>query len=113
MQKTLMFVSASLVLCAAGQAFAGVKGSVSFAGKPEAAAPIDMTADPKCKAMNPKAMTDDTRVAGGKVADVFVYIKNPPAGDYKPEGKVTLDQKGCMYSPKVMGIMVGQDFEIV
>jgi plastocyanin len=113
MQKTLMFLSASMFIAAASQAQAGVKGTVSFAGKPQADAAIDMASDPKCKSLNAKAMTDEYKINSGKVADVFVYVKNAPAGEYKPEGKVTLDQKGCMYSPKVFGIMVGQDLEII
>jgi plastocyanin len=113
MQKTLMFVSASLCLAIASQAEAGVKGTVSYAGAAKAEEAIDMASDPKCKAMNPKPMTDDYKITGGKVANVFVYVKNAPAGEYKPEGKVTLDQKGCMYTPKTVGIRVGQDFEII
>jgi plastocyanin len=110
MKKHLMFVSASLFLVA-GQAQAGVKGTVSGKGQAETA--IDMSSDPKCKSLNPKAMTDDHKSKDGKLGDVFVYVKNAPAGEYKPEGKVTLDQKGCMYTPKVFGVMVGQELEII
>lgn len=114
MKRTTLVVSAAMFLATAGNAFAGVKGTVSFSGKAPAEAAIDMSSDPKCKAMNPKAMTDDYQIKDGKLANVFVYVKNPPAGDYKaPATKVVLDQKSCMYHPKAIGIMVGQDLEIL
>lgn len=112
MTKTTLLFSASFLLLA-GTAHAGVSGTVTFKGKAPADAAIDMASDPKCKSMNAKAMTDDYKIKDGKVGDVFVYVKNAPAGDYKPSGKVVLDQKGCMYAPKVFGIMVNQDLEVL
>jgi hypothetical protein len=113
MKKSVFVFTASLCVGVAASAQAGVKGTVSFAGKAPAEAAIDMGSDPKCKSMNAKPMTDDYAGNGGKVANVVVYVKNPPAGDHKPNGKVTLDQRGCMYSPKNFGIMVNQDLEII
>jgi len=110
MLKQSLILSAMLL---STPAFAGVTGTVSAKGTPPAPKAIDMSSDPKCKSLNPKAMTDDTLVAGGKVQNVFVYIKNPPAKDYKPVGSPVLDQKGCMYSPKVMGVMIKQKFDII
>lgn len=113
MKKISMLASAGLCLALAGQAEAGVKGTVSTASKASSDA-IDMSADPKCKSMNAKGATsDDIKVTGGKLADVIVSVKNPPAGDNKPGAKAVLDQKGCMYSPKSLAVMVGQDVEIV
>lgn len=100
-------------MLAAAPVSAAVKGTVTLSGKPSAEKPIDMSSNADCKKLNPKATTDDAQVKDGKVANVFVYVKNPPAGDHKPSGKVTLDQKGCMYTPKMLGIMVNQDLEII
>jgi plastocyanin len=113
MRKTTLFLTSAMMMAAASSAAAAVKGTVSLQGNAPAETPIDMASDPKCKGLNPKPMTDDNQVKGGKVQNAFVYVKNAPKGDYKPEGKVTLDQKGCMYHPKMLGIMVGQDFEII
>jgi plastocyanin len=44
---------------------------------------------------------------------VFVYLKNPPKKKYTPKANVTMDQKGCQYSPRVFGVMVGQKLDIV
>jgi plastocyanin len=113
MQKTAFFMTVSLMWAASVPALASVKGAVSITGEAPKETAIDMGSDPKCKTLNPKPMTDDSMVKGGKVENVFVYVKNAPKGEYKPSGTVKLDQKGCMYHPKMMGIMVGQDFEIL
>ncbi|MCC7381709.1 MAG: TonB-dependent receptor [Deltaproteobacteria bacterium] len=110
MKKLFVVVSAPLIL-AATPAWAALTGTVKLTGTPPAASPLKMDTDPKC----PKGSTsDDVVVTGGKVADVFVYVKNAPKQAYPaPTTKVTLDQNGCRYSPKVFGIMVDQKLEIV
>ena len=113
MKKTVLVFTASIVVAAAASASAAVKGTASFTGKAPANEAIDMSSDPKCKSMNPKPMGDDYAIKDGKVANVVVYVKNPPAGEHKPGATVTMDQKGCMYAPKAFGIMIGQDLEIV
>jgi hypothetical protein len=110
MLKQTLILSTMLL---ATPAFAGVTGSVSLKGTAPAAKPIDMASDPKCKTLNPKATTDDTLVNGGKVQNVLVYIKNAPAGTYTAKGNATIDQKGCMYTPKVVGVMVKQKLDII
>jgi plastocyanin len=49
-------------------------------------------------------------VADGKLANVFVYIKEGMADWPEPASTtpVVLDQSGCMYSPRVIGVQVGQ-----
>ena len=51
---------------------------------------------------------------GGKLANVFVYVKEG-VGDRTfdvPKDSVTIDQKGCQYHPHVLGVMTGQNIEI-
>ena len=55
--------------------------------------------------------------ADGALKNVFVYIKDglDPAllvRRRRPQA-VVLDQKGCIYSPRVVGVRVGQPLEIV
>jgi plastocyanin len=50
------------------------------------------------------------------MANIMVWVsKGLPAGKSFPAPKtpVTLDQKGCLYVPHVMGIMVGQPYRIL
>jgi plastocyanin len=93
-----------------------VTGKVTFAGTPPAPTPIKLSSDPYCQKANP-GLTTETEVVGkdGAVENVFVYVKDGlgnrtfPA----PAEPVTLDQKGCHYSPHVLGIQVGQPLQIV
>jgi hypothetical protein len=115
MQKTSLLFSCVLSAYAT-TALADVTGSVKLEGKAPAETDIKMDQDPKCKEMHAKgAKTDDYAVNGGKVADVFVYVKNAPAGkaDGAAAPAVCLDQKGCMYSPKVFGILANQKLDII
>ncbi len=49
----------------------------------------------------------------GTLNNVFVYVKNAPKGDYSmPAEAAELDQKGCVYHPRVQGVRVGQELKI-
>lgn len=98
-----------------------IAGVVSYNGAPPAAKKIDTTADPACGKANPNLMTDDTIVTDGKLANVFVYIKEgtveggKKVGDYSwstPANAVQLDQKGCHYTPHVIGVQTNQKISI-
>ena len=98
-----------------------VSGVVSFNGTAPAPRKIDTTADPACGKANPNLMTDDVIVTDGKLANAFVYIKEGTVeggkkiGDYAwstPTTAVQLDQKGCHYSPHVLGVQTNQKISI-
>src|SRR5882724_7390114 len=90
---------------------ASVSGTVTFDGAAPKAVKIDMSQDPACKGAN----QSETLVAdGGKLANVFVYVKDG-LGDRTfdvPKDAVELNQKGCQYHPHVLGVMTGQNIEI-
>lgn len=48
------------------------------------------------------------------LADVFVYLQGVPEGaGATPEGEAPLlDQQGCLYTPKVLGVLVNQKLKI-
>ena len=53
-------------------------------------------------------------VADGKLKDVWVGIWNEQvSGDYEAKETPKIDQKGCVYHPRVFGLMPGQEFEVV
>jgi len=83
---------------------------VKFDGTAPKPAKIDMSQDSACKGDN----TSETVVAdGGKLANVFVYVKDGLNGSFAaPADKVTIDQSGCRYHPHVFGVMVGQTVEV-
>ncbi len=94
----------------------GVTGSVSFEGTPPERPVIDTEGDPKCSIMHKDSPVLSEKIvvgADGGLANVFVIVENPPEGDYAaPETPVILDQVGCMYTPHVSGIQVGQTLQI-
>ncbi|MGH7546877.1 MAG: carboxypeptidase regulatory-like domain-containing protein [Gemmatimonadales bacterium] len=109
----------AFLLLALGGVFGGaaVTGEVKFVGTPPANPTIDMSEEPQCKAHYPTTPRQPIAVVGstGSLAGVFVYVKTglPAAAKYTPPTTpVVLDQKACLYHPRVFGIMVGQPLEI-
>ena len=98
-----------------------VSGVISFTGTPPAPKKIDTSADAVCGQKSPNLSTEDTVVKDGKLANVFVYVKDGAAadgtkiGDYTwatPTTAVTLDQNGCHYRPHILGIQTNQKLTI-
>jgi plastocyanin len=98
-----------------------VTGVVAYTGTPPAPKKIDSSADPVCGQKNPNLSTEDTVVKDGKLANVFVYIKDGTATDgtkiadfswTAPSTAVVLDQNGCHYKPHVLGIQTNQKLTI-
>jgi plastocyanin len=93
-------------------------GRVSFDGTLPDPEIIRMTADRKCvQDAGPNPQSDAILVGADKsVKNVFVYIKDglDPAYTFDaPSGPALLDQKGCIYNPRVLGVRAGQAIEIV
>ncbi|HEV8612485.1 MAG TPA: carboxypeptidase regulatory-like domain-containing protein [Gemmatimonadales bacterium] len=96
---------------------ATIAGSIKFTGTPPANPTIDMSEEAVCKAKYTTPPTDpQIVVSGGKLGNVFVYVKSglPAGASYPaPTTAVTIDQRGCLYHPRVFGVMVGQPIEIL
>ena len=95
-----------------------VTGTVTFDGKVPALKPLAMDADPACAKKHTKPVPAEMLVlgSGNTMGNILVWVsKGLPAGKTWPAPKtpVTLDQKGCVYVPHVMGIMVGQAYRIL
>ena len=93
-----------------------ITGVVTFDGTPPANPAIDMREEPSCAARyNGQPIDPVVKVTDGKLANVFVRVTGGlPAGPYPmPSGKPTIDQAGCLYHPRVVGVMVGQPLEII
>ena len=98
-----------------------ITGVVTYVGTPPAPKKIDTSADPVCGQKDPNLQTEDTVVKDGKLANVFVYIKDgtladgKKIGDYSfatPTTAVNLDQNGCHYRPHVLGVQTNQKLSI-
>src|SRR5262245_7329547 len=100
-----------LVLLAAAPAHAdapagSIKGTVIFEGEPPTQPTLDRKSDPKCA----KDRIDEAVVVEhGKLRDVLVRLKNGSVpGQTAPSAPVVIDQRDCMYTPRVVGMMAGQ-----
>jgi plastocyanin len=98
-----------------------ITGSIALNGPAPAPAPISMDADAACAQNNPNPHTETVVAKDGKLANVFIYIKDGKTADGKtitnltwdvPATAVMLDQKGCHYVPHVLGVMAGQKLMI-
>ena len=94
-----------------------VAGRVVFTGKAPAREVIKMSSDPSCATgAGQKPLSDAVLVAAdGALQNAFVYIKDglDPAYTFAtPSTPVVLDQKGCVFVPRVMGLRVGQALEL-
>ena len=92
-----------------------ITGVITFEGQVPAREPINMDSDPYCT-KQPANSTETVLVGEGSgLQNVFVYVKDG-LGDRVfsvPPTAVVLDQKGCRYTPHVLGIQVGQTLEIL
>jgi plastocyanin len=115
---TMLLVAGFGVKVAARAADAGgISGKIYFQGKAPALRPILMDKDPVCASeQSGTVLPEDGRVnPNGTLPNAFVYISKG-TGDlstHAPANAVTLTQKGCLYEPHVLGIVVGQPLRVV
>lgn len=103
---------------ASGTGASSVTGTVTFAGQAPTLQPLSMAADPACAAKHSGPVPAEMLVLGNgnTMGNIIVWVSNGlPAGQTwpAPTTPVVLDQKGCVYEPHAMGIMVGQPYRIL
>ncbi len=93
-----------------------ITGKVSFDGAVPVLKKIDMSQDANCAGAPGDKTADDLVVTDGKLENVFVYLKGGPVDKFTfpiPSDPVVLDQQGCRYHPRVLGIQTNQVFKVV
>ena len=89
----------------------GVKGTVIFEGEPPERLAQKREGDPYCAKI--AKLSDDVVVTKGKLKDVLVRVKNGSAGKHAaPKTPVLIDQRECMYTPRVVGVVAGQKLAV-
>src|SRR5215467_11894850 len=108
-------VFATQVGHAGGQAAGGtIEGHVRATGPTPANPIIRLGADPKCAQLNGGKRPQQeliVRSADGGIANAFVAVQ----GNFKtaaPKTPVMLDQKNCIYHPRMVGAQVGQVLQV-
>jgi plastocyanin len=92
-----------------------IEGHVRLAGPAPANPIIRMGADPMCsRQYSGKRAVQDfvVRGADGGLANTFVDIQGKFPPTKALADPVTLDQRGCLYAPRVLGMQVGQTLQI-
>jgi hypothetical protein len=114
MHLKAMLSAAVLAVGVSVPVMADVTGTVKLDGKAPENKKLDMKGDAKCAALHKDPVMEENFVVGkdNGLRDVVVVIKNAPKGGAVPAEAVTLDQKGCKYSPHVLAAMVGQKFVV-
>jgi plastocyanin len=86
-----------------------ISGTIHYAKKLPPAVSIDMAQDPACN-LGPTNFSEQYVGKNGGLQNVFIYVKDGLGNKLyvAPSTPVVMDQKGCRYSPHVVGVMVGQ-----
>lgn len=94
-----------------------VTGRVRFDGVAPPGELLRIDGDRHCVTLNGRDTMPSERVVVGEahaLANVFVYVKSGlEAYRFRPPAEpAVLDQQGCRYTPRVVGVMVGQPLEV-
>lgn len=93
-----------------------ISGQVNFSGEKPVLKPISMDAVPACAKQHPMMIESDEVVinSNGTLRNVFVHLKTGvPVKDWPmPAASVVIDQKGCLFAPRVVAVRAGQTLEI-
>lgn len=93
-----------------------IGGAIRYDGPRPALRPLSMDADPACAARHaepvfPEILEVDEQAG---LANVLVHVTSGlPGGPYPLAEAPVIDQQGCRYTPRVAGIMVGQELEVL
>ncbi|HVC00191.1 MAG TPA: carboxypeptidase regulatory-like domain-containing protein [Candidatus Dormibacteraeota bacterium] len=94
-----------------------ITGMISYQGQKPEVYPINMTNDPVCAELHsgPVIPADGAVNPNGSLPNAFVYLQSSDGKlpSTPPTNPVILAEKGCQYLPHVLGVMVGQTFEVV
>lgn len=94
-----------------------IKGTIKFTGKKPVAKVIDMSEDPACVEAHKGKAYDESLIVSrnGSVANAFVYIEKGFEGKTfeAPTTPVVIDQRGCWFRPRVIGVQTVQPLQVV
>lgn len=89
-----------------------LSGTIHYSGPVPAPKAIDSSEEPSC----PAGLSDETVVTrNGALANAFVYITTGLENKQfePPPTPVAIEQKGCAFHPRVLGIQTGQQLEVL
>jgi plastocyanin len=95
-----------------------LSGRVVFEGAPPPAEVVKMGTDKACiTGAGPNPQSDAVLIGANQgLQNVFVHIKSGIDSDYSfdvPAEPVAMDQQGCVYKPRVVGVRTGQPLKVL
>lgn len=94
-----------------------ITGSIRYKGPRPAPKVIDMSEDPACVEAHHGKAHDESLVVGprGGLANAFIYVEKGLEGKTfaVPSTPVTIDQSGCWFRPRIVGIQTDQVLRVV
>ena len=115
LSRGVVLALTALSFClAAGIHAQSITGKVLYAGPEFRLRAVRMNADPKCEELHKERVFADNRLVSDDqgVANVFVYVEGVEGTFETPTQSVQLGQEGCLYTPRVLGLMLNQPLEI-
>lgn len=93
-----------------------ISGTIRYTGKRPRPTLIDMSEDPACVEAHHGRSIDESLLVSpnGALANAFVYVKKGLEGKTfaVPSMPVTIDQNGCWFRPRVLGIQTNQVLQV-
>jgi|HubBroStandDraft_1064217.scaffolds.fasta_scaffold12183_3 plastocyanin len=93
-----------------------ISGTIRYIGPRPAPKKIDMSNEPACVEAHKGRAVDESLVvaSNGMMANAFIYVKAGLEGKRfeTPSTPVQIDQNGCWFKPRVLGIQTGQILEV-
>ena len=110
-----VLASGHLSTAAAPATVGMIKGRVRLSAQPPGNVVIRMGLDPMCVKINAGKRVLQEAVmtsADGSLANVFVRVQGSFPRMPVPAEPVTIDQRGCVYTPRMVGARVGQTLQV-
>lgn len=114
--QTIRSLVAVTLLTPALAVAGSITGTVTYEGKVPNLRPIAMDADPTCARKHEGKVANAMLLLGEgqTMGNILVAVTNPPDKEYPTPGEpVVMDQDGCLYHPRVLGIQTNQTFKIL
>lgn len=115
-QKTSQSAPAGPIVTLDAGTVGEIKGTIVLQGAPPAPQKILLSGEPECAQLNPNSLLSPVVTTGpnNALANVAVYIKSGLANYHfdAPQSPVELEQKNCMYQPRVLALMTNQLLDI-
>ncbi|MDA8019265.1 MAG: carboxypeptidase regulatory-like domain-containing protein [Thermoanaerobaculia bacterium] len=95
-----------------------LEGTVVYRGAVPKLPTVDMNADPQCAARHDGTVTSSVLVLGSEanggrtLGNVLVQITGRLPASPPASGTVVIDQVGCLYEPRLVGVQLGQSLEV-